>query len=340
MRKRPTIKDIAKLAGTTHSTVSRVITGNATISGKMQDKVRAAMKKLDYHPNLIARGLVRSKTRAFALIVPELDPHVLPIIRGISDTCRKHSYGLMLFSTDYWADENLSFLGIAKNWLVDGIFIYNVVYRKNVSAAVKALRKDRTPFVFINKYLGTGLMNSVSTDNANGVFKAVQHLAGLGHKKIGIINGGMTSVDGVERFEAFKNALGAFGIEYDPKLAGIANFSGEEAYLEMKRILASGARPTAVFCANDFMATGAARAAQERGLRVPKDISIVGYDDWEGAKFFKPALTTIKPNLEKIGPRAIDLMLELMENPDMQPKETAIEPELIIRSSTAPCRKA
>lgn len=339
MNKRPTIKDIAKLAGTTHSTVSRVITGNATISGKMQAKVRAAMKKLKYHPNLIARGLVKRTTRAFALVVPELDPHVLPIIRGISDTCRKENYGLMLFSTDYWADENLFFLEVAKHWLVDGIFIYNVVYRKDVSPAVKTLKRERTPFVFINKYLGAGKINTVSIDNREAVFRAVGYLAGLGHRRIGALNGSMISVDGVERFEAYRKALKAFGLEYDAQIVGDANYRDSEACEHMKRMLGLKNPPTAMFCANDLMATGAARAAREQGLNVPRDLSLVGFDDWEGARFFKPALTTLRPPLEAIGPSAMELMLKLINDPGRKAEEIGLKAELIVRDSTAPARK-
>ncbi|MFH1367548.1 MAG: LacI family DNA-binding transcriptional regulator [Elusimicrobiota bacterium] len=333
MKKHPTIKDIAKMAGTTHSTVSRVITGNATISEKMKTKVLRLMKKLHYHPNLIARGLVRKKTRAFAMIVPDLNPHVLPIVRGAAETCRIHNYGLMLFSTDYWMDENKYFVEVVKNWQVDGVLIYNVVYRKDVSATIKKMKKEKMPFVFINKYLGAKKVNTVSVDNKDAVFQAVSRLAGQGRSRIGMMNGGLISVDGVERFEGYKAALEKLGIKFDGNIVGNANFSGDEAYAEMKRILETAERPDAVFCANDEMATGVIRALRERNLSVPGDVSVIGYDDWEGARFFKPALTTLRPPLKEIGPLAIDLLMKVIKDPKRRIEEIGLKAELITRDS-------
>lgn len=334
MKKRPTIKDIARIAGVTHSTVSRVINDNPAISEETKIRILEIIRKIDYHPNLIARGLVRRKTHAFALIAPELNPHVLPIIRGVVDTCKRHNYGLMLFSTDYWADEGLSYVEVAKNWLVDGVVIYNVVYRKDISEAVKQLQKENIPFVFINKYLGAKKVNTVSIDNYDAVLKSITHLVELGHKRIGILNGSLMSVDGVERFEGYKEALKKFNLEYDENIVGNADFNDTEAYEEMKKILCSSKRPTAMCCANDLMATGAVKAIEEKGLKVPQDIAIVGFDDWEGARFFKPALTTLRPPLEDIGAKVIDLMMKLIEDPKRDIEEVPLQAKLIIRASS------
>ncbi len=335
IKDRPTIKDIAKVADVTHSTVSRVINNNPAISEETKIRVLEIIKRMDYHPNLIARGLVRQKTRALSLITPVLDPHVLPVIKGVEAACKRYNYALMLFSTDYWADEKLSYLQVVENWLVDGILILNDVYYKGIPEDVKKLQKANIPFVFINKYLGTKKVNTVSVDNYDAVYQVIKYLAGLGHKRIGTIIGGLKAVDGVERFEGYKQALGKFGLEYDANVVGDGGFGKKEAYGEMKRILCvAGERPTAMFCANDLMAIGAIRAIQEKGLRVPQDVAVVGFDDIETGRYFKPSLTTVRPPLEDIGDSAIKLMMKIIENPKRQIEEIPLQARLIIRESS------
>jgi len=335
MKKRLTIKDIAKIAGVDHSTVSRVINDNPSIGEETKLRVLEIIKRVNYQPNLIARGLIRKKTAAVALITPVLDPHVLPIIKGVEESCKSNNYALMLFSTDYWADERLSYLQVVENWLVDGILILNDVYYKDIPDNVKKLQEEGIPFVFINKYLGTKKVNTVSVDNYDAVYQAISHLVSLGHKRIGTIMGGLKAVDGLERFDAYKKALKKLKIEYDKSIVGDAGFGENEAYEETKRILsASSQRPTAMFCANDLMAIGAIRAIQEKGLKVPKDVAVVGFDDIETGRYFRPSLSTVKPPLESIGDFAIKLLMKIIENPQRPIEEIPLKTRLIIRESS------
>ncbi len=335
MKKRPTIKDIARIAGVTHSTVSRVITNNPTIGKETRVRVLQIIKEVNYQPNLIARGLVRKKTRAFALITPVLDPHILPIIKGIEESCKNYNYALMIKSTDYWADESLSYLQIVENWLVDGILILNDVYYKRIPAKVKKLQHEKVPFVFINKYLGSGKVNTVSVDNYDAVYQAIEHLVSLGRRRIGILSGGLKPVDGVERFEGYKEALKRFNLEYDESIVRHSNWDCHEAYEEMKSMLYTVTkRPDAMFCVNDRMAMGVIRAIQEKGLKVPEDIAVVGFDDIETGRYIKPSLTTLKPPLEDIGDKAIKLLLKIIENPDAPVEEVSLKTRLRVRQST------
>lgn len=338
MKKRPTIKDIAKIAGVTHSTVSRVITNNHAIGKETRVKVLQIIKKLNYQPNLIARGLVRKKTRALALIAPPLDPHVLPIIKGIEESCKEYNYALMIKSTDYWADEGASYFQIAENWLVDGILILNNVYYnyKRIPANVKRLQRERIPFVFINKYLGSKKVNTVSVDNYDGVYQTIEHLVSLGRRRIGaMMSGDLMPVDGVERFEGYKEALKKFNLEYDEDIVRYSNWDYNEAYEEMKSILYGAAKqPDAMFCANDRMAMGVIKAIEEKGLKVPEDIAVVGFDDIEAGRYIKPSLTTIRSPLEDIGNRAINLMMEVIEDSEKPIQEISLKAKLIIRESS------
>ena len=335
VKRRVTIKDVAKKAGVTHPTVSRAINDSPRVSEKTKKRIRKIISELGYRPNLIARSLVRSKSQVIAVITPDLNPHVQPILRGIADACRRNNYALMLFSTDYWAEEKLSYTWIMDNWRVDGMLIYNVAYQRTGSD-IRRVRSYQTPFVFINKYLHDPKVNSVSIDNMDAVAQAVSHLHELGHQRIGIMNGNMKSVDGVERFDGFKRALAKAGLSFDERTTGYANYSDEQAYEEMKRILCQPQPPTAMFCANDLMAMGVVRAAEEKGLNVPRDMAVVGFDDIESSRYFRPALSSLRPPLRELGERAVDLLIGILQNPRRKPEQVPVSAKLIIRDSSGP----
>ncbi|HEY8241645.1 MAG TPA: LacI family DNA-binding transcriptional regulator, partial [Kiritimatiellia bacterium] len=264
-QRRCTIKDVAKRAGVTHTTVSRVIHNDPRISEPTKLRVTKAIKALNYQPNLVARGLVKQRSQVIALITPDLNPHVLPIIRGVANGATKWDYALMLIPMDTWLEEDRSVSFVAQNWLVDGILIYNLIWHENVPPKVAEVMKSDNPLVFINKFLDRKKLYSVGVDNYQSVHIALEHLVKLGHKRIGCLKGGMTSVDGVERYLAFKEAMGRLGLTYEERYVGTANFNDEQAYHEMKRILLQDTPPTAMYCSNDLMAIGATRAIRERG---------------------------------------------------------------------------
>lgn len=336
MKRRVTIKDIAAEAGVSHPTVSRVINDDPQIGEATKRRVREIMAKLGYRPNLVARSLVRRRTKVLALVVPDFNPHVQPIVRGIIDECRRRDYGLMLFSTDYWSEEADAYARVVTHWPVDGVLIYNVAYHARPTKEVKPLSAEGVPFVFINKYLRWKTVDTVSVDNYEAVQQAVEYLAGLGHKRFGILNGSMMSVDGVERFEAFQAALSKVRLKFDHRCVGDANFSDREAGEEMKRMLGLSRPPTAMFCANDLMAMGAIRAAQDRGLHVPRDISFIGFDDLDAGQWFQPAISTLRPPLRDIGGKAIDLLVRRIEDPKSKPEQIALQAKLVIRESAGP----
>jgi DNA-binding LacI/PurR family transcriptional regulator len=334
VRSRTTIKDVARKAGVSHPTVSRVIHDDPQISEATKLHVRKIMARLGYQPNLIARSLVRNRTQVIALVAPDLNPHVLPVLRGVADSCRRGGYALMLFSTDYWTEENLSYAWVVSNWRVDGVLIYNVVYHAHVTPDVRELRSQEVPFVFINKYLREKQVNTVSVDNFDAVKQVVRQLADSGHRRIGIMNGGRLSVDGVERFQAFQEALRAEKLKFDESLVGNGNFSDAEASEEMNRILRSRRPPTAMFCANDQMAMGVIRAARARKLRVPKDLAVIGFDDLENGRTFTPPLSTVRPPLEDLGGEALRLLVKVIADPARPPEQVALKAKLVLRESS------
>jgi DNA-binding LacI/PurR family transcriptional regulator len=333
-QRRVTIKDVAKRAGVTHTTVSRVIHDDPRISEPTKQRVMKAIKALNYQPNLVARGLVKQRSQVIALITPDLNPHVLPIIRGVANGATKWDYALMLIPMDTWLEEDRSVSFVAQNWLVDGILIYNLIWHEKVPPKVEEVMKSEIPLVFINKFLDRKKLHAVGVDNFQSVFLGVEHLAKLGHKRIGLLKGGMTSVDGVERFLAFKEAMDRLGLPYDERFIGTANFNDEQAYHEMKRILLQETLPTAMYCCNDLMGIGAIRAIRERGLSVPNDISVAGFDDLEAGRYIETPLTTVRAPQEYVGFRAFEQLMEVLHKPKQPPQQIKLPSELVVRAST------
>ena len=330
-----TIKDVAQIAGVAHTTVSRVIHNDHRISDPTRQRVLKAMASVDYQPNLIARGLVRNRTQVIALINPEVAPFTLSIIRGAAETCSKHNYAMMLFPTNTWIMEALSFEWIAKNWLVDGIVVHNLIYHKTVPPEILEMQSRMSPFVFVNKFLRETQVNAVGVDNYHAVGLAVQHLVELGHRRIGAFYGDLTSVDGFERYDGFKVALKKAGLPSDESWSACGMWHDAAAHEEMRKMLDRPNPPTALFCADDMMGIGAMKAIREKGLRVPQDISIVGYDDIETTSYIDVPLTTIRPPLAEVGTRSVDLLMAILQDPKRPPQQIALQAELVVRNSAA-----
>ncbi|MBN1384740.1 MAG: LacI family DNA-binding transcriptional regulator [Elusimicrobia bacterium] len=334
MKKRATIEDIAKVLDINPTTVSRAFIRPDVVKPATREKIFDTARKLKYSPNNIAKGLVGKNIKVIALISPKLDPHVFPVIRGVTAECRKRQHALMLFPSDYWDDEAELFLEVKKRWLVDGFLIHNVVYNKNITKQVQSIKKENVPFVFINKYRGSRKAPNVSVDNYDAVYKVMKHLSELGHRRIGIINGNMPSVDGHERFDAYKKFLKKLNIKYDESIVGYGEFDGDTAYREMNRILSGSGRPTAMFCCSDFMAINAIKAIKENGLKVPEDISVAGFDNIALSRYLKPNLTTLRSPLEEIAKESVRILIDRIEKPSRRIDEVVFDTELIIREST------
>lgn len=334
MSKRATIKDVARMAGVTHTTVSRVIHNDSRISDPTKTRVRLAMKSMGYQPNLVARGLVRNRTQVVALITPEIEIFSIPIVRSVAESCMKHNYAVMVFPTNTWIQESQSFERVSQNWLVDGILIYNLIWHEAVTEDIRGLQSRNIPFVFINKFLDKPEINAVGTDNFDSVSLLVDHLVGLGHRKFAILCGDLTSVDGRERQDAFHACLARHGLSLEADMSMCPFWHEEPAYEQAKRLLQRPDRPSVIFSCNDTMAVGAIRAAHELGLRVPEDVAISGFDDSELGRRCTPPLTTIRPSTFKVGVKAVELLMQVIQDPKHPPEQIRMKSELIIRQST------
>jgi DNA-binding LacI/PurR family transcriptional regulator len=336
VKRRVTIKDVAKEAGVSHPTVSRVLHGKKHVSAHTRALVEDALERLGYEPNLLARGLVTQKSQTVALITPPLAPYTHQIVGSVGDECRARGYGVLLCPSHTWEQENLALKWVEQNWRVDGIIVYSLLHHEKVTDDVLDLASSGVPLVFVNKFLGEDRLNSVGVDSKQAVFLAIEHLASLGHRRIGIINGHRGSEDGASRYEAFQAALQRLGLEFDESLVREGVWEEPLGREGMKDILSSAnPSPTAVFCANDSMALGAIRAIEENGLKVPDDISVVGFDDLEVGRYFTPPLTTVHPPLREVGMYAVDLLVKLISNPKRRRTQAVLKSKLVVRATTA-----
>jgi LacI family transcriptional regulator len=331
-----TIKDIAKKAGVAHSTVSLVMNDREHVSPKLREKILKIANEMGYMPNMVARSLISKKSSTVGVVFPE-NPHFftityfLMIIEGIQNACKKYNRALMFFSLDQTKGE--SYYQISRKWLIDLMIIMNVDYTRDISKDIQDLRDNGIYFSFLTKYLGKEKVNSVCVDNYEGVRMVLEHLASQGHKRVGYIAGNPNSADGPERTQAYKALYKKMGLDQDEELIVQGDFTFESGEREAPKLLDLKKPPTAIFAASDYMAIGAMRVIKERGLSIPGDIAVMGFDNTLEAAYVEPALTTIRQPLQEMGEKAVDLAIRSMNDESFAPQSLAIKPELIKRQS-------
>ena len=333
-----TIKEVARKARVSVATVSRVLNNSPLVKADTRRKVLKIVKELEYFPNVFARGLSKNKTEIIGLVVPP-SPFLFSayffneILRGVEFTVSRNNYKLLL-NVDQSGFEKNGVATLFDQRQVDGV----IIVAMPLDALAKTGLKDKKfPLVLIGTHAPK--FNCVYADNINGAFSATRHLIDLGHRRIAIINGVMNGSDGQERFRGYKKALLRNNIEYRQELVGVGNFRQEDAYKSMKDLLHLKPLPTAVFIANDLMAIGAMKAVREKGLRVPNDVSIVGFDDIDLATFVDPPLTTIRQPMFDIGRVAVENLITLIDKKESKHTQRVLKTKLIIRESTAKYKK-
>lgn len=331
-----TIKDIARRAGVAHSTVSLVMNERQHVSPKMRERIRRIAEQMGYQPNMVARSLISKKSPTVAVVFPE-NPYFftityfLMIINGVQNACKKYNRALMFFSLDQTKGE--SYYQVSKKWLVNLMVIMNVDYTRNISKDIQDLKNNNIYFSIITKYLGQEKVNSVCVDNYEGVKLALEHLVSLGHKRIGYISGNPNSFDGPERLEAFKALSKKLNLDQDEELIVHGDFTFESGEREVQKLLNLKTLPTAIFAASDYMAIGAMRTIKAKGLSIPEDIALVGFDNTLEAAYVQPGLTTVRQPLQEMGEAAVDLAVRSMEEEDLEPQTLVFKPEFIVRES-------
>lgn len=329
-----TIYDVAKQAGYSISTVSKVLNKSTNVSDRARKKVLKVISDLEYIPNSSARTLATKISNMIGVVFSEnlgigmAHPFFGPVIEGFRQFVDMYNYDLLFVSRSIKDEENYIDQLIRRG--VDGIVVFST---DSAHSDLEIYRELGIPCVFIDMEVSD--FNSVYSNNYQGAKLAVNHLLELGHKKIAHIHGQINGFTGKERIRGFNSAIQEKGIVIpDSYIVDGGYYSVEGGRAAMMKLLRLSSVPTAVFISGDQMAIGAIQAIKEYGLRVPEDISVVGFDDIEIAKYIEPALTTIAQDKEKIGQQAGLLAIESITNPEQLPIKKIIPVQLIKRATT------
>jgi LacI family transcriptional regulator len=332
-----TIKDVAKKAGVTIGTVSRVLNNKKWVSEDCRKKVLVAIKDLHYKPQAHARRLRQKHSRICGVIAPHhtsifRSPFFNDIMRGIEEVAAENQYRLLIHPLSETARAQVSYRTLLGDGSVDGMFVLNAW---STDASIRELTEANVPFVLINgKITGQEELPYVGFDNRGGVKKALKHLVDLGHERIGIINGRMSTTNALERFQTFQETLAEHKLDFQNDWVADGDFEEEGGYKAALKIISAIRKPSAILCANDLMAMGAIRALKEKGISVPEGMSIVGFDNMEEAAYNEPALTTVAFSTYEMGKLAAQKMFQMVAEEPLTEKATTLQGELIAREST------
>ncbi len=332
-RSHVTIRDVAAHAGVSHQTVSRVINNSERVRPETRSRVEAAIAELGYRPNAIARFMARGRTGTLACLAPNLTDYTFAsIIEGAQHEARKA--GFFLLSASAPDPDTFSALidQLVASRRTEGIMVINPY----ADSRHLLLSKD-IPTVFAGaRPRSEAFVNSVALDDVGAARMATRHLLKLGHRRIGMVTGPMVEDCSQDRNVGFIDALRQSGLEADPQLIVEGDWSASSGYDALNQFLQSMQRPTAVFVQNDRMAVGVLRAARDRGLRIPEELSVIGVDDIPLASYFAPPLTTVRQDFALIGEEAARLLIRAVTEPDAPHQQMQIPAELIVRRSTGP----
>jgi DNA-binding LacI/PurR family transcriptional regulator len=333
-----TVKDVARAAGVSTATVSRVLSGTDSripISDNTRRRVLAAVNDLGYRTNFFARSLRTRKSQTVGLVVADIrDPFFTEIIAGIERAATELGYFYLLSSAEDNPSRERLYMDIFRLKRVDGILIAGATEKLNDSA-VANLVADGIPVVLVGREYPDRQVPSVTVDNALGSQLAMDHLIRLGHRRIAHLNGGSAKPDSLSRSQGYRRALAAAKIKPDPRLEVDGGVTMADGYRGMRQLLTLARRPTAVFCFDDRAALGALRAIREAGLSAPGNVSVVGFDDLDLCEYMVPPLTTVRQPRFDLGYEGMKLFTQI--DAGGRPEHPLVlTPELIVRASTGP----
>ena len=334
------MSDVARLAGVSKATVSLVLSGRAgsspiKISKRTQERVFAAAKELGYNVNIIARSMSSQRTYTLGLVAHSFVEYGPATILGSAqEAAHARKYYLMVSSTEGDVEAVYDQMVRLDSWRVDGIFVAVAATGGWYRQLAERLQLH-IPVVWLEGAALDPNLNSVGVDNLRGGELAAGHLLALGHRRIGLITGPRQWVAAQQRELGWRQALTAAGINAPESAIAEADWTAPGAHKATRQLLDRNEGLTGIVAQNDQMAVGAIRALQECGLRVPEDVSIVGYDDIPLAGYLDPPLTTIRQNLPEVGRLAVELLVEAAQTPGLS-RQITVAPELVVRGSACP----
>lgn len=327
-----TMKDIARLAGVSTSTVSHVINKSRFVSDEIAERVNNAAQQLNYAPSALARSLKMNRTKTIGMLVTtSTNPFFGEVVKGVERSCYHQGYNLILCNTEGDNQRMKASINTLLQKRVDGLLLMcSTLEGERLDVFdrypdIPIVVMDWGPILFAS--------DKIQDNSLQGGYIAAKHLIECGHKEIGCITGPLIRHQAQMRYEGYKRALAEAGIAINPDWIVESDFECEGGYQAFEKLYQRGKLPSALFVSNDMMAMGVIQAASQRGLRVPDDLSLIGYDDVHIAKFMTPALTTIHQPKYRLGKAAIDTLLYRLENPDTTAQVVQLEPTLVVRNS-------
>lgn len=331
------MKDVARLSGVSVSTVSRVINNSLPVDEKTRKRVEAAIEKVNYTPNLLARGLRLRSGHLIGLVIPDLINQTFSyLINYGQESARRHGYDVIVGITNNDAEVEEQFIRGLLNRNVDGVIFSRVSDQSHV---FRLMNRSGVPFVVVDRSFEHEDVPTVALDNEGAGRMAAEHLLGLGHRSFACITGPMDIAIVRERFASYRRAIEAAGMSLDQRLVYEGDFSYASGEAGARELLSRGIPFTALWLLNDYMAVGALNALRSEGYRVPEDVSLMGLDNVDCAWMSRPELTTMAQPFEEMCDRAVDILARIKAGESAPTERTVVEPKLIVRGTTAPPKK-
>ena len=326
-----TIIDVAQEAGVSYATVSRVLNNDPHVKPETRERVALSITRLGYTVNQQARNLAAGRSHIVGLLVPDLGTgYIGEIIRGIDEALAVAQYDLMLYTTHRREPKESGYVATLTQGMADGLLI---VLPRNPANFMQTLRQFNFPYVLIDHQGTNEKDHAVGATNWQGAYNATEYLIKLGHRRIGFITGWMDLGCARDRLAGYQAALRTNHLPVNPELVYEGDFHQPKGYAGGDALLSLDNPPTAIFASNDVMAMGVMDAAHNRGLRIADDISILGFDDIPQAQNVRPALTTVRQPLEKMGRVATQMLLDLLSDPQKDVSRVELPTELVVRES-------
>lgn len=328
-----TIHDVARKAGVSISTVSRVLNGKGDVALETNEKVQCVVKELGYASSLAARSMRSHRTNVIGLIMPDVaSPYSLEVLRGVNQGIAHIDYHLIVYTTGNirkrgTTDQERQYVRLLDGTITDGVIV--------VTPAATDFSTD-APLVVVDPNNQSPACPAIMCANRAAAVSAMRYLINLGHRRIAHITGRLDLVSACDRLEGYKESLSTAGIPIDLDLIQVGNYEMELAQKQTRTLLALKNPPTAIFAANDMSAMGAYQAAQAAGVRIPQDLSVVGFDNVLESVFLNPPLTTVDQSIAEMGTMAIDIMVKLLRGEQLKENLVTIPTRLVIRDSCLP----
>ena len=335
-RKSTTIHDVAKTAGVSVSTVSRVLNDKGDVADETYERVKKVIDELGYASSLAARGMRSRRINVIGLIMPDVSsPYCNEVMRGVNKVIAGLDYDLIIYTTGdvhkyHTADKERQYVTLLNGNITDGVIMVTPVATSFSTHA---------PVVEIDPNNESPECPGIIANNREGALTAMNYLTGLGHHRIGFITGRLELVSACQRLEGYKDGLCAAGIPYDGELVQVGDYTYEVAVECARELLRLENRPTAIFAASDATAWGVYRAAEEAGIRIPEDLSVIGFDNLPASACLQPGLTTIDQFVSEMGTLATEMVVKLVKGDAIEYKLHKIPTQLVVRGSCTALHK-